>query len=226
MPLQESLFTEDGSHSLRDKRTGETYHSIHGAIQESQHVFIEHGLNCTTLNELSVFEVGFGTGLNAYLTRLEAEKKNLSIRYTTVELFPLQQAEWGKLNFSSQLNAADELFEELHSCSWGDFHRLSPHFSFRKLLVDFTYYIPDSQYDLIYFDAFSPDKQPQLWLPERFTTLASHCTPGATLTTYCAKGIVKQALRNAGFTIERLQGPPGKRHMLRGKHNLPGSLST
>ena len=257
------LITEDGSHSLKDERTGETYHSIHGAVQESQHIFIERGLNCSLLKELNVFEVGFGTGLNAFLTWIEAEKSDISIRYTSVELYPVEQALWEKLNFESVsggektiINKNTEVgcetlvthdgpmisnqfhrqevdsnnqstnesnnqpqisFHQLHTCSWGSFHTLSPHFSFRKLQVDFIHYTPDMHYDLIYFDAFSPEKQPELWLPERFATLAQHCNPGAILTTYCAKGIVKQALRDAGFTVERLQGPPGKRHMLRGR---------
>ncbi len=245
------LLTEDGSHSLKDERTGETYHSIHGAVQESRHIFIDRGLKeawhgdikvaslkelqiglqnepqyrlqVASLKKLNVFEVGFGTGLNAFLTWMEAEKSEINIRYTSVELYPVDQSEWEKLNYESLLNAETAKsnypvsFQKLHTCSWGTFHQLSPHFSFRKLKVDFTHYLPDMHYDLIYFDAFSPEKQPELWLPERFTTLAQHCNPGAILTTYCAKGIVKQALRDAGFTVERLHGPPGKRHMLRGR---------
>jgi len=217
------VLTEDGSHSLMDQRTGETYHSIHGAVQESRHIFIERGLHCSVLNELRIFEVGFGTGLNAYLTWLEAERNGLSIQYTSVELYPVEQSEWEKLNYESLLHAESAnlsqqiSFQQLHTCSWGNFHQLSPRFSFRKLQIDFTHYTPDQSYDLIYFDAFSPEKEPELWLPERFTILANHCNPGAILTTYCAKGSVKQALREAGFSIERLKGPPGKRHILRGK---------
>jgi len=228
------LLTEDGSHTLEDERTGETYHSIYGAVQESRHIFIERGLKeafhkaekPASLKELKIFEVGFGTGLNAFLTWMEAERSEISIRYTSVELYPVEQSEWEKLNYESILNneSANEhinwpkpSFQLLHTCSWGTFHQLSSHFSFRKLQVDFTHYFPDMHYDLIYFDAFSPEKQPELWLPERFATLAQHCNPGAILTTYCAKGIVKQALRDADFTVERLKGPPGKRHMLRGR---------
>jgi len=219
------LLTEDGSHSLKDERTGETYHSIHGAVQESRHIFIGQGLQFALQKELNVFEVGFGTGLNACLTWIEAEKKGINIAYTTVELFPVEEAVWEQLNYvtvlsddsSSGMAAKSPIsFQQLHSCSWGTFHTLSPHFTFRKLQVDFSHYSPDRQYDLVYFDAFSPEKQPELWTNERFETLAQHCNPGAILTTYCAKGTVKQALREAGFTVERLQGPPGKRHMLRG----------
>lgn len=240
MSQSELVITEDGSHSLRDARTGETYHSKHGAVQESRHIFIERGLHCCSLNEIEIFEVGFGTGLNAYLSWMEAEKNGINLRYTSVELYPLAQSEWEKLNFESVLSNVPEpklsndsyepvthstgatqpatpLFQQLHTCSWGSFHQLSPCFSFRKLQVDFSVYTPDRSYDLIYFDAFSPEKQPELWLPERFATLARHCNRGAILTTYCAKGIVKQALRDAGFTVERLKGPPGKRHMLRGR---------
>ncbi len=246
------LITKDGSHSLCDTRTGETYHSIHGAVQESRHIFIERGLlyragnselNTSNFhsnrNKLNIFEVGFGTGLNALLTWIEAEKRGIDITYTTVELHPVAQAEWERLNYGETASSGYDLelcstsehnyeplkavppiplisFHQLHTSSWGTFHPLSRHFSFRKLQVDFTLYTPDSQYDLIYFDAFSPEKQPELWLPERFIGLAKHCNPKAILTTYCAKGIVKQALRSAGFVVERLKGPPGKRHMLRG----------
>jgi tRNA U34 5-methylaminomethyl-2-thiouridine-forming methyltransferase MnmC len=227
------VITDDGSHSLRDTRTGETYHSTHGAVQESRHIFIERGLLYTPHTRLNLFEVGFGTGLNAFLSWIEAEQRGIDICYTTVELYPVASSEWELLNFTSVIDNRPETtppgipdyppvsdrvsFGQLHTCTWGTFHQLSPHFSFRKLQVDFTTYTPDMQYDLIYFDAFSPEKQPELWLPGRFTTLAGHCNSGAILTTYCAKGIVKQALRDAGFTVERLQGPPGKRHMLRAR---------
>lgn len=209
--------TEDGSHSLHDMRTGETYHSIHGAVQESRHIFIERAFLHSGIQEPDILEIGFGTGLNALLTWTEAEKSGRKVSYTTVELYPLEPSIWQQLNYPALLTEqSPEAFSQLHSCAWGTFHQLSPYFSFRKLAVDFCKYQPDSQFDLVYFDAFSPEKQPELWLPERFTTLANQCKPGAILTTYCAKGIVKQALREAGFTVERLNGPPGKRHMLRG----------
>lgn len=227
------IITDDGSHSLRDERTGETYHSTHGAVQESRHIFIERGLQCALSSRLDLFEVGFGTGLNAYLSWIEAEKRGINICYTTVELYPLASSDWELLNFTpvvenqhdpAQPDKPEELqtsklisFSQLHTCTWGSFHQLSTHFRFRKIKADFTSYLPDMHYDLIYFDAFSPEKQPELWLPERFTTLANFCNSGAILTTYCAKGIVKQALRDAGFTVERLKGPPGKRHMLRAR---------
>lgn len=227
------VITADGSHSLRDERTGETYHSIHGAVQESRHIFIERGLLCDPSDRLNVFEVGFGTGLNAYLSWIEAERRGMDICYTTVELYPVISPDWEQLNFASAAGdrpdrgqpdfITDSLpgetvsFRRLHTSTWETFHQLSPHFSFRKLQTDFTTYTPDMQYDRIYFDAFSPEKQPELWHPERFETLARWCNPGAILTTYCAKGSVKEALRHAGFTIERLQGPPGKRHMLRAR---------
>jgi tRNA U34 5-methylaminomethyl-2-thiouridine-forming methyltransferase MnmC len=248
------LITEDGSHSLLDERTGETYHSIHGAVQESNHIFIERGLlhrACNTQlstsipvpTKLKILEVGFGTGLNALLTWLEAESKGIDISYTTVELYPIRKSEWEKLNYTGiapisqnkdlqqglpafkpttnelkrqQVNAQSLVsFHQLHTSRWGEFHTLSGHFTFRKLQVDFTAYTPDTKYDLIYFDAFSPEKQPELWISKRFEMISRHCNPGAILTTYCAKGIVKQALRSAGFHVERLKGPPGKRHMLR-----------
>lgn len=213
---QSVIITSDGSNSLINKELNETYHSTHGAVQESMHVFIENGLRKCAKQQISIFEVGFGTGLNAFLTLLEAEKRGIFIHYTTIELFPIEKPLWSLLNFAD--NYAKEQknqFYHLHSCSWGTDNIITEHFTIRKIQADFTNYQPDKNFDLIFFDAFSPEKQPSLWTVDRFSMLARHCNPGAILTTYCSKGIVKQALRNAGFTVERLRGAPGKRHMLR-----------
>jgi tRNA U34 5-methylaminomethyl-2-thiouridine-forming methyltransferase MnmC len=217
--LQQSLIiTEDGSHSLRNELLNETYHSIHGAIQESVHVFIENGLKQCPKPEINILEIGFGTGLNAFLTLIEAEKQNISIHYTGIELYPVSETIWREINYPDVIAKQQKaLFYLLHACEWGKTQQITPHFSFRKMQCDFAAYEPEGMYDLIYFDAFSPEKQPELWLNNRFSTMAAHCNPGAILTTYCAKGIVKQALREAGFKVERLEGPPGKRHMLRGR---------
>lgn len=217
--MQQSLFiTEDGSHSLRNEILNETYHSIHGAIQESVHVFIENGLKQCLKPEINILEIGFGTGLNAFLTMIEAEKRNISMHYTGIELYPVPETIWKVINYPDVIAIQQKAqFYFLHACDWGKQHQITPFFNFRKLQCDFASYEPEDRFDLIYFDAFSPEKQPELWLENRFATLAAHCNPGAVLTTYCAKGIVKQALREAGFIVERLEGPPGKRHILRGR---------
>jgi len=217
--MQHSLIiTEDGSHSLRNEILNETYHSIHGAIQESVHVFVENGLKQCTRKEIRILEIGFGTGLNAFLTLIEAEKLNISIEYTGIELYPVPETIWKEINYPDVIAKQQKAdFYFLHACEWEKTHQISPNFSFRKINCDFATFEPEDKFDLIYFDAFSPEKQPELWLQNRFTSLASHCNSGAILTTYCAKGIVKQALRDAGFKVERLDGPPGKRHMLRGR---------
>lgn len=213
---QSIILTSDGSHSLINRILNETYHSTHGAVQESMHVFIENGLRQCAKQQISIFEVGFGTGLNAFLTLLEAEKRAIFIHYTTIELFPIEKPQWSLLNFADNYaKEQKEQFYHLHSCSWETCNDITEHFTIRKIQADFTDYQPDKNFDLIFFDAFSPEKQPGLWTQERFSTLSAHCKPGAILTTYCSKGIVKQALRGAGFTVERLRGAPGKRHMLR-----------
>ena len=219
---QSVIITSDGSHSLINRELNETYHSTHGAVQESMHVFIENGLRQCAKHQISIFEVGFGTGLNAFLTLLEAEKRAIFIHYTTIELFPVEKPLWSLFNFADNYaKEQKEQFYHLHSCAWETNNIISKHFTIRKIKADFTDYQPDKTFDLIFFDAFSPEKQPGLWTQERFSTLATYCNPGAILTTYCSKGIVKQALRGAGFVVERLWGAPGKRHMLRGRIQAP-----
>jgi tRNA U34 5-methylaminomethyl-2-thiouridine-forming methyltransferase MnmC len=217
---QSIVITSDGSHSLINRELNETYHSTHGAVQESMHVFIENGLRKCAKQQIDILEVGFGTGLNAFLTLLEAEKRAVFIHYTTIELFPIEKPLWSLLNYTDNYSESQkEQFYLLHGCDWGTENTVTKNFTIRKVQADFTNYQADKNFDLIFFDAFSPEKQPQLWSEGRFRMLASHCKPGAILTTYCAKGVVKQALRNAGFTVERLPGAPGKRHMLRATIN-------
>ncbi len=213
---QSIIITADGSHSLINRELNETYHSTHGAVQESMHVFIENGLRQCAKQQIDMLEVGFGTGLNAFLTLLEAEKRGIFIHYTTIELFPIEKPLWSLLNFADNYtNEQKDQFYHLHSCEWGSDTLITNHLTIRKIQADFINFQSEKTFDLIFFDAFSPEKQPTLWSQERFSTLAAHCKPGAILTTYCSKGTVKQALRGAGFTVERLRGAPGKRHMLR-----------
>ncbi|MDD2799420.1 MAG: tRNA (5-methylaminomethyl-2-thiouridine)(34)-methyltransferase MnmD [Bacteroidales bacterium] len=209
--------TADGSHTLFVPELNEHYHSVNGAWQESLHVFIEAGLKSCEKNELSVFEVGFGTGLNAFLTLIEAEKSGKVIRYTSLELYPLS------VELSQSLNYADliaphkkQLFDALHKAEWGAEVQITPHFFLRKINADLCEYNFTSKYDVVYFDAFAPEKQPEMWDSELFVKLFDHTNLNGILTTYCAKGVVRRSLQAAGFMVERLQGPPGKREMLRG----------
>jgi len=213
----ELLITSDGSHTLFVPEIDECYHSSHGAIQESRHIFIEAGLKQCSKTNIRILEVGFGTGLNALLAYAEAEKAGKRIHYTTLEKFPLQSDKAFLLNFPQLIDEnLNAVFETMHLSNWNELQNISPFFVLEKLEADFTTYNLTGKYDVIFFDAFSPEKQPEMWTQEQFEKIAAVCNPEAILTTYCAKGIVRRALQSAGFTVERLPGPPGKREILRG----------
>ncbi len=208
--------TADGSHTLYVPELDEHYHSVNGAIQESMHVYIQAGLNHYTKKEITVLEFGFGTGLNALLTFLEAQKRNLTIRYITLEKYPLLQETVKQLNYAEQMGVTD-IFASLHAASWNESYVISPFFMIKKIAVDFADYTFPDHYDVVYYDAFGPDKQPEVWKQEIFDKLFEKMNPEGVLTTYCAKGEVRRMLQRAGFEVERIPGPPGKREMLRGK---------
>ena len=213
----EILITSDGSHTLFVPEIDECYHSTHGAIQESRHIFIEAGLNHCSKLEINILEIGFGTGLNAFLAFLEAEKNGLKIRYTTLEKYPVTSEKSDLLNYPSIIVPSKQnIFEKMHKCKWNESIKLTDFFQLEKIKCDFAHFEHNSNYDLVFFDAFSPEKQPEMWTQEQFQKIYAHCNSGAILTTYCAKGIVRRALQNAGFEVERLPGPPGKREILRG----------
>lgn len=217
--MREIFSTQDGSHSLYSHQFRDTYHSRYGAIQESKHVFIQAGLfyKLPCAKTLHILEMGFGTGLNAYLTFLESASRDIRVLYDTIEAFPVSQEEAGQLNYPAILSASqtEAVFFKMHSLSWGEPHQLSPQFTFRKWQEDLlAFHLPESV-DLIYFDAFSPETQPELWEPPVWEKLFKALNQEGILVTYCAKGIVKRHLRNAGFKVESLPGPPGKREMTR-----------
>ncbi len=214
----ELLLTSDGSHTLYVSGLDECYHSTHGAIQESQHIFIEAGLKQCTKNDIAVLEIGFGTGLNAFLTLLEAEKSHKRIHFSTLELYPVEIEKAIQLNYPNLIAIEKkELFNLLHTSEWNKEIEITENFILTKIRTDFTSYTLTGKFDVVFFDAFSAEKQPEMWEQEQFTKLYQHCTQNAVLTTYCAKGMVRRAMQSAGFTVERLQGPPGKREILRGK---------
>ena len=209
-------YTEDGSTTLYVPEFDETCHSIHGAVQESLHIFINAGLKECKEHSINILEVGFGTGLNAFLTLIEAEKSNKNIVYTTLEKYPVSKEIVRQLNYTKTYKVEyQEYFTKMHSCEWNKMQKISSHFFIHKIQCDFTQYNDLQQYNLIFFDAFSPEKQPEMWSEKMFEKLYKHCATDAILTTYCAKGTVRRAMAAAGFKVERLSGPVGKREILR-----------
>lgn len=195
-----------------------TYHSIHGAIQESLHVFIEAGFKRSgPSGSLNILEMGFGTGLNALLTLLEADKLGRPVHYTAIELYPLNPEEIYQLNYCTRLNRDHHqmIFEKFHKCEWEKDHMITPFFTFYKTNTDPPGFSANRLFDLIYFDAFAPAAQPELWTKQIFASLYKMMRPGGILVTYCSKGEVRRSMQSAGFNIEKVPGPPGKREMLR-----------
>ena len=209
--------TSDGSPTLHIPEWKEQYHSLHGAIQEAYHVFINSGLGCFDEGPLRILEMGFGTGLNALITFLEAGKRELEVSYTALEAFPVRPEEWEALDYGAQFEAVEAApaFRKLHIVDWGEFKPISERFRLRKLQMDFNDFSDSGAYDLIYFDAFGARVQPELWTDVMFQTMYDALLPGGVLVTYSAKGSVRRAMSGAGFRVERLPGPPGKREMLR-----------
>lgn len=216
MPL---ILTQDGSGSVFSEKYGVTYHSKFGAVTESAHVFIAAGLRykAALQREMSVLETGLGTGLNAFMTWLEAEKRNLKINYLGLETCPISENDAISLEYPAALGCPERApdFIALHRCNWDKPQPFSEHFTFEKRKTDIGKFEQPQAFDLIYFDAFAPQAQPELWTEEVFTHMYESLKPEGVLVTYCAQGHFKRTLKKVGFTVERLQGPPGKREMTR-----------
>ena len=211
------ILTADGSKSIELIGWEETYHSRHGAWQESQHVFIQQGLAIYPGKAVKVLEMGFGTGLNAIQALLFAEQQNLEVEYSTLEAFPIEQEIWKKLEYESLLSERrhQEYWRKMHEIKAESWCELAPHFRFIKYHKDIRSFLPLDAPDLVFYDAFGPRVQPDLWELGIFRRLFKLMAGGGILTTYCAKGQVRRDLQTAGFEVERLPGPPGKREMLR-----------
>lgn len=210
--------TEDGSHTLYVPEIDECYHSTHGSVQESNLIFIHYGFLESKEEEINILEIGFGTGLNAFLTLVEAEKLAKKVNYTALELYPVETSKAILLNYPELIeNSKRADFETLHTSTWNIEMEISPNFRLNKIKGDFTKTNFSDKFDVIYFDAFSPEKQPEMWTPELFRKLYLCSSENAVLTTYCCKGEVKRAMKEAGFLIEKLPGPIGKREILRAK---------
>ncbi len=219
----EIFLTDDGSLSLRSARFGDAYHSTHGAIQESRHIYLEAGLMPLLEHDppatLHVLELGFGTGLNALLTREVARRfPTVDFTYTTYERYPVDPRQAKRLNYADELQLPTELFRELHESEWGRGVRLDPNFVLHKVEGDFLEAQPGLSADVIYYDAFAPETQPELWTEEAMVGCAAALREGGVLVTYCAQGQFKRNLRGAGFRVEALAGPSGKREITRAYH--------
>lgn len=214
----EIITTADGSNSLRNLTLNETYHSVHGAIQESLHVFIENGLEpllAKLEREIFIFEVGFGTGLNALLTWKRAQTLNRKISYTTIDPHPLPEEVWAALNYPITLDSSSE-YDLLHRSPWQVATTLDPYFELLKLRTTLqdARTEPDA-FDIIYYDAFAPSKQPELWEVPMLEKVIMTLRQGGIFVTYCAKGQVKRILQRLDLKVETLSGPPGKKEMVR-----------
>lgn len=214
------VLTDDGSQSVFSEKYGVTYHSKFGAVTESAHVFIAAGLRYKAVvqSEISILETGFGTGLNAFMTWLEAERRNLHINYLGLEIAPISTEEAVALDYPAALSCPERApdFLALHECDWGVPHSFSEDFIFEKRKTRIEEFEQPGAFDLIYFDAFAPQAQPELWTEEVFARMFHSLKPEGALVTYCAQGHFKRTLKKVGFTVEKLQGPPGKREMTRG----------
>lgn len=211
--------TRDGSTTIHIEGWDECYHSRFGAIQEAQHVFIKNGLSLFENKSLSILEIGFGTGLNAFITFLESQKLNQTIDYVGVEAYPVSADEVVSMNYISELNAENEseIFKKMHQCNWNEQIILRADFLFTKRQQFFADIDDVEMFDLIYFDAFGFDVQPELWSTAIFQKMYDALKPNSVLVTYAARGVVKRSMIEVGFTVEKLEGPPGKREMFRAK---------
>lgn len=212
---KELFLTRDGSHSIHVTGWNENYHSVHGAIQESKHVFIEAGLNALDArSQLNILEMGFGTGLNVLLTMMNSNKR---IVYETIEAYPIDKEMAGKLNYLDILNAQDlkNEFEATHDARSGIEIELRPGFYFTKQITKLEDLRSTRKFDLVYYDAFAPRVQPELWTKAIFEKIFELMNNDGIMVTYCAKGEVKRNMKAAGFIVERLPGPLGKREMTR-----------
>ena len=213
--------TADGSTTIQITEWNEQYHSMHGAVQEAQHVFLKTGLDHfiskSTLEQINILEIGFGTALNAFLTCIATDEKGVVINYEGVEAFPVSAKEIAQLNYIELTgeNKYEKAFAKMHAVAWGGFEEITTNFNLKKRQQTFETITDKDQYHLIYFDAFGARVQPELWEENIFKIMFTALKEGGVLVTYAAKGSVRRAMQSVGFLVERLPGPPGKREMLR-----------
>jgi len=216
------ITTSDGSKTIHIEDWNEQYHSVHGAIQEANHVFIKHGLHffCNEFSkdkkDISILEMGFGTGLNAFLTAIETERLSRKVMYVGVEAYPISKDEYDQLNYAELISEKhNNVFKILHNIDWEIITKIGSDFALKKRKQFFSDVNDVNTFDIIYFDAFGARVQPELWTEAIFKRMFKALKDKGVLVTYSAKGSVRRAMQNVGFTVERLPGPPGKREMLR-----------
>lgn len=207
------ITTADGSHSLFVPELNENYHSKHGAIAEAMHVFIKNGLQSHPKQKLNILEIGFGTALNSLLTLESVRSKK--VHYTTLEPFPIEREIYGKLNFHDFVKSDQSTFHRLHECDWEKDISLKEFFTLCKKKIKLKEFTTKKKFDIIYFDAFAPEKQIEMWEKSVFEQCYNLLNKNGFLVSYCAKGVVKRTIKSVGFEIENLKGPPGKREMIR-----------
>lgn len=216
--------TGDGSNSLLHTTLQETYHSVHGAVRESTHVFIDHGLRVAEARQpgrtIAVLEIGFGTGLNALLTLEEARRSRLAITYESWETYPLPESIWSQLNYGTIVGDTPA-FQSIHAAAWDVRVLVDPAMELYKRNRDLTLHDPEGAFDLVYYDAFAPSRQPEMWTPAILSKVTRVLKPGGIWVTYCAKGQVKRDLAALGLTVETLPGAPGKKEMTRAQMPSP-----
>ena len=217
----EILDSQDGSHTILSEKFGVSYHSKYGAITESNHVFLEAGLKYLfkqNYKEIKILEMGFGTGLNALLTYQFALSNSLNINYHTFEKYPLESSIYSQLNYLEklQLYNLEKDFKRMHECNTDEEQIMHSYFTFTKYIEDILSATLPVSVDLIYYDAFAPNSQSELWEEDILSRLYESLNTGGVLTTYCAKGSFKRAMKSVGFTLDSIPGPHGKREMTRG----------
>lgn len=216
------LITDDGSHTILLEPSMVTYHSTKGALNESQKVYIDHGLkHLLHLQQISLFEFGFGTGLNAYLSLLQTHLTKQDIKYTSIEPYPLASSILSELNYPKLLKTSTEDFLQMHNADWNQTIEISEHFSLLKHQYKWNNYMPDkNKFDLVYYDAFGPGHDESLWSLASTIKLNSMMSIAGILCTFCAQGQFKRNLKASGFQVESLSGPIGKREVIRAtKHS-------
>ncbi len=217
-PFLSILETSDGSQTIRNSQIGSTYHSMHGAHTESQHVFVAKGLEKAFeygVTDVTILEMGLGTGLNAILTLHRSEQLKVNVNYHALELFPLPEAIWSNYSLPAELNHLNHHFTTIHLAPWNEEIALRGSFKFAKHQISLLDYDSEPLFDLVFFDAFDPEVQPELWTVAVFEKLSAMMNPGAILTTYSCKGQVRRNMLASGLEVEKIPGPPGKREMLR-----------
>lgn len=214
---REIIQTSDGSTTIHIPEWKESYHSKHGAIQEANHVFIKNGLSLFEGKDIAIMEIGFGTGLNAFITFLESSKLKQNIDYVGVEAYPVSNEELAAMNYVAELGVTSQqsIFDIMHQSNWEEKCIIDGHFDLTKRKQFFDDIVDENYFDLIYFDAFGYHVQPDLWSTEIFRKMYNALKDNGVLVTYAARGVVKRSMVEVGFTVEKLAGPPGKREMFR-----------